>query len=1180
MYKMSDANNKKYQKGKMHNLMGQDCGRVCHLVWQIPHMTSMPMLILTTFYSLYLFVGHIVWIPVTILFASLALCYCILIFNIKLEKKRRKDDDNRSTILSEIIENIKVLKMNSWVNCFEKKLNDLRKKEHYNDLIGRLIWMPHHAAHWLTYYLMVVSVFYVCILGYNMKLTVPTAVAIWRLIGKVKWHTGWIPGFANFYTEFKISIKRIADFLTNDEIEEHITELKNYEEEENAIEIKKSSFFWGFDHIDSDESDDEENEDTSDKDKQNQKEKIQRKDSSETDSTNTDDEKKVQDVNNKVALKDVELKIKKNEFVAIIGDVGSGKSSLINTLLKETLYVDDETLNKYGNTEIDDKKEKKIKLEKKSNNDTSPGVIDQIMDFRSKNTKDSSARISVAGSISLVQQKPFILSQTIRENILFGEELDEDRYNRIVQACQLGSDLEILEGGDLTQIGEKGVNLSGGQKARLSIARAVYANRDIVLMDDPLSALDAHVKRLIFDEVCCEELKDRTRIIVTHAVDFLDRVDRIIVVEKGKIKLNGTYDELINEGYFEKVMKTITKKNKEDEDENSSASDDSCDKEEKKKNYLSQKEKKLLEDQDDKEIEVTKSTYLQYFMYLKQGLIFMGVGIAIQAFIRMCNMRADYLLLKWVQDFTQNKVAEFEAIKYVAIYVFLMISVDLSGWIIDIVQNYLIDKKIFAEMFEKMVNAPINLFFDKMPSSLITKRFSADLNSSSRDLPHTIKWNVRNLIVMCMTISFVTYTAPVCLLVIPCAIFLYSLVMRGYMTTDRQISRLFRKSSTASGVHFGESVEGISTIRAFKKIEQFEAKRFWLKDREHSLAILDRGLNSWLCMRLMSISMIFIIFLYIYCIVYRDSQDTVIIGLLMGYVIELQWNMREFVHEITRIHIQMASFDKCKKITEIPQEAAQRLPVPKDENGEQWMSKGRVEFKDFSLRYREDTEVVLKKINLSIKAGEKVGIVGRTGAGKSTLCLALCRIIEALRGSIEIDGVDISKVGLADLRDRITIIPQEPVLFKNTLKFNLDPENKCSDKEIKDMLRRANLGDLLTRDGKGVNFKITEKGENLSAGEKALICICRAALRKNKVILMDEATANIDVNTEETIQKLINQEFKDSTVITVAHRLNTIMKSDKIAVMSFGEVAEFGSPEKLLEDKKSHFTEMVNRFNE
>lgn len=360
----------------------------------------------------------------------------------------------------------------------------------------------------------------------------------------------------------------------------------------------------------------------------------------------------------------------------------------------------------------------------------------------------------------------------------------------------------------------------------------------------------------------------------------------------------------------------------------------------------------------------------------------------------------------------------------------------------------------------------------------------------------------------------------------------------------------------------------------------FKQKRFELKDDEFKFCILDRGLNSWLCMRLVSISIIFIIFLYMYCIIYRDSQDTLLIGLLMGYVIELQWNMNGFVHEITRIHSQIQSFDKCKKITEIPQEAAQRLPVPKDKNGKDWMSKGHVQFKNFALRYRDDTEVVLKKVNLDIQPGEKVGIVGRTGAGKSTMCMALCRIVEAFKGCIEIDGVDISKVGLADLRDRITIIPQEPVLFKNTLKFNLDPEDKCTDKEIKDMLRRAKLGDLLTRDGNGVNFKITEKGANLSAGEKALICICRAALRKNKVILMDEATANIDVNTEETIQELINEEFKDSTVLTVAHRLNTIMKSDKIAVMSFGKVAEFGAPDELLSKKKSHFSQMVNRFNE
>ena len=275
----------------------------------------------------------------------------------------------------------------------------------------------------------------------------------------------------------------------------------------------------------------------------------------------------------------------------------------------------------------------------------------------------------------------------------------------------------------------------------------------------------------------------------------------------------------------------------------------------------------------------------------------------------------------------------------------------------------------------------------------------------------------------------------------------------------------------------------------------------------------------------------------------------------------------------------MVSFERCLKLVEIPQEAKQRSSIPTDENNQPWISKGHVKFRNYSVKYRPDTEVVLKELNVDIQPGEKIGIVGRTGAGKSTLCLSLCRILEALDGKIEIDGVDISSVGLSDLRDRITIIPQEPILFNNTLRFNLDPENKRSDNEVKEILEKACLKDLLVRDGNGLNFKITEKGSNLSAGEKALICIWRAILRKNKVVLLDEATASIDLNTEEIVQKLILEEFKESTVLTVAHRLNTINNSDKIVVMNSGSITEFDTIENLKGNPNSEFSDLLNEFN-
>lgn len=269
------------------------------------------------------------------------------------------------------------------------------------------------------------------------------------------------------------------------------------------------------------------------------------------------------------------------------------------------------------------------------------------------------------------------------------------------------------------------------------------------------------------------------------------------------------------------------------------------------------------------------------------------------------------------------------------------------------------------------------------------------------------------------------------------------------------------------------------------------------------------------------------------------------------------------------------SYDRCLKMLEIPQEAPLRMANAKLVD---WPQEGRIEFRDYSLRYRPETELVLKNLSFEVKPKEKIGIVGRTGAGKSTICLALCRIVEAHGGSIVIDGVDISKIGLADLREKITIIPQDPTLFEGTLRFNLDPVGNISDTDLLKMAKKASLVDLISRDEKGLDQMIEDGGKNLSSGEKQLVCICRAILRKNKVVLMDEATANIDIKTEQIIQKLIHEEFVDSTVLTIAHRLNTIINSDRVLVLSKGEVQEYDDPQKLLEDSDSLFYSYANEL--
>ena len=1164
IFKISSATNKKYKKGDLNNLVNSDPDRMARLLWELPHITSLPFLLVCSCASLFNVIGYVAFYAVAIVLFTCFCTFYICKLTEKLWKQIRKNSDERSNVLTEIIENIKVIKMNSYTECFTDKIMTIRNKEFVHMIMGHLNNLPHHVIHNLSHYFLVFGVFFITVFKTDMTVTVPIGMTIIRIVGHMRGHTNHFPHFANGLTDFFVCVNRIQDFLKCEEIEYHKVAASNEENNDCSVKVEKSNFFWGLDEAKDDDSDEEDK-------KEAQPKRKQSVDDS-TDSSEVEDESKTVTLDKKIALKQVDLKIKKGEFIAVIGEVGSGKSSLLSSVLGEMLTVDNETIEQFKDTELD--------LDHKTNEKVKE-QLRIIKEARQQQSRKSGPKIRIDGAISLIEQTPFILNATIRENILFGEELNEERYNKVVEACQLGRDLEILKGGDLTEIGEHGVNLSGGQKARVSIARAVYSNKDIILMDDPLSALDAHVKRKVFEKVCCGELKEKTKILVTHAIDFLDRVDKIIIMHKGQIANMGTYEELKSEPRFQKIIKHITKTDDENKDENKSESSESSDSNEDKpvKNYLSKEGHKTVEHEEDEEFELSYQTYLKYASYCSLSLVFLFLSTFMIMVQRPGFMYQDYSLISWVKSFSLTNDPDYqEVFRIVGIAIFLMIW-SFCGHFNYIAQAYLIDTKLFKSMIMNIMRAPINLYFDKTTSGKVLKRFNSDLEKATRDLPGCVTWNMHDLFRVSMTIVLVGYYSPLCLLLIPFMLLSFGLVLKNFVVFKSKIDKLENLQGSPCDTHINESIDGITTVRTFKRIAMFEDKFCELKDRDHSIEILDRFCNNWLVMRLNLICVIFISISYSYFVYTRDQQDTIIVGLLLGKLCEFQWNMCGLVHSTYWLNKNMKSFQKCLSMENIPQEAEQHKDIPVDENDQQWMSKGHIKFENYSVKYRPDTETVLKNIDIDIKPGEKVGIVGRTGAGKSTLCLALCRIIEKLEGSIKIDGVDIAEAGLADLRDRITIIPQEPVLFENTLRFNLDPQGKCSDKDLLKILEKAGLESLLERDGNGLEFKITSKGGNLSAGEKALVCICRAALRKSKVVLMDEATASIDVTTEESIQKLVSSEFKEATVLTVAHRLNTIINSDKIMVMSYGEVIEFDSPNVLRNDSNSAFYELLQQFN-
>ena len=477
--------------------------------------------------------------------------------------------------------------------------------------------------------------------------------------------------------------------------------------------------------------------------------------------------------------------------------------------------------------------------------------------------------------------------------------------------------------------------------------------------------------------------------------------------------------------------------------------------------------------------------------------------------------------------------------------------------------------KLHRKMVDKTLKSPINLYFDKTPTGKILNRFSKDLNKIDADFPFTLNFVIECLSWVGAAIFVSALVSPWSLLSLPFVVLSGVILLKYYIRSFREMTRIETVTNSPILSNFGETLSGATTIRCFKKQKDFLSKNHTLVDNNLNAFFWIQSLNIWFSIRLQYISSFMMIVSIAFCIAYRESSDTTTVGVLLTYLLTLQVNILWFFRIASEVEGGMVSYDRCDQILSIPQEAFDR-----DEKAAgNWPFSGRIEFDNYCLRYRPETELVLKNLSFVIQPKEKVGIVGRTGAGKSTICLALCRIVEGDSGHIIIDGEEIQFVDLAYLRSKITIIPQDPTLFEGSLKFNLDPENQSSDEEIKRIISKAALQELWDS-----NKEVAQNGENLSSGEKQLICICRAILRKNKIILMDEATANIDIKTEQIIQKLIIEEFAESTVITIAHRLNTIIQSDKVLVLGEGSVLEYDHPQTLLADKNSFFYSLANEL--
>ena len=827
-------------------------------------------------------------------------------------------------------------------------------------------------------------------------------------------------------------------------------------------------------------------------------------------------------------LNDINLTVKQGEFICIIGDVGSGKSSLIQAILNNM-------------------------------------IIEQ-----NPNTK-----IIVNGKISYVGQEAWIQNNTIQKNILFYRPYDTAKYHNILNLCELNQDLDSFPGGDLTEIGEKGVNLSGGQKARISLARAMYCDNDIYILDDPISALDAHVGKNIMNNCILGYLKGKTIILATHALQYAAFADRIYYMKNGEINWQGPYQELIQQKFYSQFAEKINNKLKEDKEKEKNKDINDDDMNNLKLNQFNVNKgtiKRITKDEGKESGKINKKVFYNYYTYIG-GSYFCLALLTILFSWQGLKIMSDLWLGYWSEHQGERSNTFFFAIYSItalggSLFNYLRTRIITSG-------SINCSTKLHNQMITSLVRAPINLFHDTVPKGQIFNRLSKDLPTVDT---YTMYWfmtltafgsSFLGAIIVCSLYE------KECLLFLPFFIILCWFLYRFYINCSRELNRIEGVLNSPVLNLVNETIPGTATIRAYnlqnKYIEIFQDK----VDEHYKLLYYINGTGQWYLLYLNLLSILFLTYMVIMTLLHKNKFTPKIIGIILTYSLILQEDVIEFLSSFSNFENTMTKMERCLSYTHLISERPNSLTS--DLSLRDWPTKGEIQFKNFNVKYRSDTELVLKNINFHLRGGEHLGIVGRTGSGKSTISLCLFRILEAFSGEIFIDGVDISKVGLTKLRESITIIPQDSTLMDGTLRYNIDPIKMFTDKEIIQVMKKIGFDYIIKQHKSGLDQNISENGSNLSIGEKQLICITRAILRKTKIIVLDEATASIDYKTEEIIQKALNEILVNSTMICIAHRIKTVINADKILVLENGEIVEFDTPQNLLNNKNSLFYDFYSK---
>lgn len=1143
--------------GQIVNLLSNDVSRIDTMMVYLNYSWAAPIQCLIIVYFLFRIAGlsGLIGIIPIVLVTTLQTFTGNLIG--KYRKQTAARTDERVRLMNEIVTGIQVIKMYAWELSFSKLIKIARKVElkivkktgYLNGIFVIFNFFTTRAALFCTLLAMYLSdqpitasKVFVIISYYNLVARIIGSLFI-RCVQEI--------------AEFLIAVKRIEKFLLGDEFEiekslECNLNINNIEKDTTRLRLKDISAKW----------------------------------------SKTQEE----------TLKNISFSVKDGELLGIVGPVGSGKSSILECILGE-------------------------------------------LDI-------TSGQKEINGVISYASQEPWLFSSSVRQNILFGEKFNSERYKKVIKVCNLQKDFEQFPNGDLTMVADRGASLSGGQKARINLARAVYREADIYLLDDPLSAVDIHVSKHIYNYCINEFLAEKARILVTHQVHHLKNADNIVMLDEGSTIHTGTYKDISK--YFKKDSRSKLKSISSQDDSkdletklttrtislNSIASKMSVtesfleENPEEEEQTVEEKYKVKELQEDSSKGKVKGSMFLKYhlsggnacivgfiaMLFVLTQILSSGIDYFISFYIKIEEMRhlnvsnyenttaadlynmtnlnytnyetttpTELLNMTNFNINTENVTSSFDSYFNstnlwtseicMNVYTFLLIIL----FIIAATRSILFCKiavkssqTLHDNLFKHVINANLR-FFDTNPSGRILNRFSKDLGAIDEILPKNIVYASQlllNALGSMIIIVLINYYFIGFILVI--SVFFW-FIRNVFLKTSKNIKRVEGILRSPAVTHLTASLQGLPTIRAFGAQSTLSSEYDKHQDNHTSAYSLYFTAASAYGFYMDFICMFFTTAITFTFLVYSEELKSsggdvgLAITQALGITVMIQWGMKQSA-EITN---QLISVERILEYNLLPAEKPPKRPI---EPPHQWPNNGKIIFKNMSLKYYEEMPYVLKDFNIVINSREKVGIVGRTGAGKTSLISALFRLA-IVEGNIIIDDLDTEHINLQTLRSRISIIPQDPVLFSGTLRYNLDPFEEYDDYVLQNALKEVELNDTANIINR-LEYKVMDRGGNYSIGQRQLICLARAIVRNNKILMLDEATANVDPQTDAVIQKTIRKKFSDCTVLTIAHRLNTIMDSDKIMVIDKGSVVEFDHPYVLLQNSKSVFYEMVNEAGE